>query len=195
VLPEGLGKFKNSPHRVSNSRPSGLYHSALFITYWYIQLQVSKANPTNSPTYLSDLCSFLLGSHVIPVSRKVFSFWMLCSHTLTVPVLSDKLSDIQFCNSLSCHLLKFHMAQGWIASLYTPPLQSIPPLIINLRAALVQTLPYAQCNSNKSCQDLSITCNDIERSELVILNIRYIVAGVLCIVQGETVECFKIVQG
>jgi hypothetical protein len=25
VRPEGLGKFKKSPHRVSNSRPSGLY--------------------------------------------------------------------------------------------------------------------------------------------------------------------------
>jgi hypothetical protein len=24
VLPEGLGKFKNSPHRVSNPSPSGL---------------------------------------------------------------------------------------------------------------------------------------------------------------------------
>jgi hypothetical protein len=25
VRPEGLSKFKNSPHRVSNPRPSGLY--------------------------------------------------------------------------------------------------------------------------------------------------------------------------
>jgi hypothetical protein len=32
VRPEGLGKFKNSPHRVSNSRPSGLYHRALTTT-------------------------------------------------------------------------------------------------------------------------------------------------------------------
>jgi hypothetical protein len=29
---EGLGKFKNSPHRVSNQRPSGLWHSALTTT-------------------------------------------------------------------------------------------------------------------------------------------------------------------
>jgi hypothetical protein len=29
VRPEGLGKFKNSPHRVSNPLPSGLQHSAL----------------------------------------------------------------------------------------------------------------------------------------------------------------------
>jgi hypothetical protein len=27
VRPEGLGKFKNSPHRESNPRPSGLQHS------------------------------------------------------------------------------------------------------------------------------------------------------------------------
>jgi hypothetical protein len=32
VRPEGLGKFKNSPHRESNPRPSGLYHSALTTT-------------------------------------------------------------------------------------------------------------------------------------------------------------------
>jgi hypothetical protein len=32
VRPEGLGKFKNSPHRVSNPRPSGLLHSALTTT-------------------------------------------------------------------------------------------------------------------------------------------------------------------
>jgi hypothetical protein len=25
VRPEGLGKYKNSPHRVSNPRPTGLY--------------------------------------------------------------------------------------------------------------------------------------------------------------------------
>jgi hypothetical protein len=29
---EGLGKFKNSPHGVSNPRPSGLQHSALTTT-------------------------------------------------------------------------------------------------------------------------------------------------------------------
>jgi hypothetical protein len=29
VRPEGLGKLKKSPHRVSNPRPSGLQHSAL----------------------------------------------------------------------------------------------------------------------------------------------------------------------
>jgi succinate-acetate transporter protein len=29
VRPEGLGKFKNLPHQVSNPRPSGLKHSAL----------------------------------------------------------------------------------------------------------------------------------------------------------------------
>jgi hypothetical protein len=29
VRPEGLGEFKNSPHRVSNPRPSGLQHSAV----------------------------------------------------------------------------------------------------------------------------------------------------------------------
>jgi hypothetical protein len=29
VRPEGLGKSKNSPHRESNPRPSGLEHSAL----------------------------------------------------------------------------------------------------------------------------------------------------------------------
>jgi hypothetical protein len=28
VRPEGLGKFKNLPHRISNLRPSDLYHSA-----------------------------------------------------------------------------------------------------------------------------------------------------------------------
>jgi hypothetical protein len=32
VRPEGLGKFKNSPHRVSNQRPSSLKHSALTTT-------------------------------------------------------------------------------------------------------------------------------------------------------------------
>jgi hypothetical protein len=32
VRPEELGKFKNSPHRVSNPRPSGLQHSALTTT-------------------------------------------------------------------------------------------------------------------------------------------------------------------
>jgi hypothetical protein len=32
VRPEGLGKFKNSLHQVSNPRPSGLKHSALAIT-------------------------------------------------------------------------------------------------------------------------------------------------------------------
>jgi hypothetical protein len=32
VRPEGLGKFKNSPHRESNPRPSGLQHSALTTT-------------------------------------------------------------------------------------------------------------------------------------------------------------------
>jgi hypothetical protein len=32
VQPEGLGKFKKSPHRVSNPRPSGLQHSALTST-------------------------------------------------------------------------------------------------------------------------------------------------------------------
>jgi hypothetical protein len=29
VRPEGLGKFKKSPHRLSNPRPSGLWHSDL----------------------------------------------------------------------------------------------------------------------------------------------------------------------
>jgi hypothetical protein len=32
VRPEGLGKFKKSPHRVSNPPPSGLQHSALITT-------------------------------------------------------------------------------------------------------------------------------------------------------------------
>jgi hypothetical protein len=32
VRPEGLGKFKNSPHRESNPRPSGLWHSSLTTT-------------------------------------------------------------------------------------------------------------------------------------------------------------------
>jgi hypothetical protein len=32
VQPDGLGKFKNSPHRESNPRPSGLWHSALTTT-------------------------------------------------------------------------------------------------------------------------------------------------------------------
>jgi hypothetical protein len=32
VSPEGLGKFKNSPHRVTNLRPSVLSHSALTTT-------------------------------------------------------------------------------------------------------------------------------------------------------------------
>jgi hypothetical protein len=32
MRPEGLGKFKNSPYRVLNSRPFGLQHSALTIT-------------------------------------------------------------------------------------------------------------------------------------------------------------------
>jgi hypothetical protein len=32
VRPERLGKFKNSPHRVLNPRPSGLQHSVLTIT-------------------------------------------------------------------------------------------------------------------------------------------------------------------
>jgi hypothetical protein len=32
VLPEGLGKFKNSPHRESTPLPSGLYHGALTTT-------------------------------------------------------------------------------------------------------------------------------------------------------------------
>jgi hypothetical protein len=32
VRAEGFGKFKNSPHRVSNPRPSGLEHSALITT-------------------------------------------------------------------------------------------------------------------------------------------------------------------
>jgi hypothetical protein len=31
VRPEGLGKFKISPHRVSNPRPSGLQSSALVL--------------------------------------------------------------------------------------------------------------------------------------------------------------------
>jgi hypothetical protein len=32
VRPEGLGQFKNSPHRVLNPLPSGLQHSALTTT-------------------------------------------------------------------------------------------------------------------------------------------------------------------
>jgi hypothetical protein len=46
MRPEGSGKFKNSPHRVSNSRPSGLKHSALTTTL----------HPTNDNriTYKSD---------------------------------------------------------------------------------------------------------------------------------------------
>jgi hypothetical protein len=32
MRPEGLGKFKNSPHWVSNLRPSGLKRNALTIT-------------------------------------------------------------------------------------------------------------------------------------------------------------------
>jgi hypothetical protein len=52
VRPERLGKFKNSPNRESNPRPSGLEHSALtttlprapsFISYSLISRFVSPA--------------------------------------------------------------------------------------------------------------------------------------------------------
>jgi hypothetical protein len=33
---EGLGKFENSPHRVSNPLPSGLWHSALTTTPHFV---------------------------------------------------------------------------------------------------------------------------------------------------------------
>jgi hypothetical protein len=36
VLPEGLGQFKNPPHRDLNPRPSGLQHSALLIIFIYL---------------------------------------------------------------------------------------------------------------------------------------------------------------
>jgi hypothetical protein len=32
MQPEGLGRFRNSPHRVSTTGPSGLQHSALTTT-------------------------------------------------------------------------------------------------------------------------------------------------------------------
>jgi hypothetical protein len=35
VRPKGLGKLKNSPRRVLNPRPSGLYHSTLTIMLWH----------------------------------------------------------------------------------------------------------------------------------------------------------------
>jgi hypothetical protein len=47
VRPEGLGKFKNSPHRVSNSRPSGLYNSALTTTQRISGIQITY--PSNLP--------------------------------------------------------------------------------------------------------------------------------------------------
>jgi hypothetical protein len=40
VRQEWLGKFKNSPHRESNPRPSGLYHSALTTTIPCAPLQI-----------------------------------------------------------------------------------------------------------------------------------------------------------
>jgi hypothetical protein len=44
VWPEGLGKFKNSPHQVSNPLPSGLYHSALTTTLPRTQAKVISSH-------------------------------------------------------------------------------------------------------------------------------------------------------
>jgi hypothetical protein len=44
VRPEGLGKFNNLPHRVSNQRPSGLWHSALTTTLPCANVLVQMAN-------------------------------------------------------------------------------------------------------------------------------------------------------
>jgi hypothetical protein len=52
VRPEGLGKFKNPPHRDLNPRPSGLQHSALTTTlsvteYFMLNLNTSVAQSTS----------------------------------------------------------------------------------------------------------------------------------------------------
>jgi hypothetical protein len=58
VRPEGLGKFKNSPHRVSNPHPSGLWHSALTTTLvFFYQLQrLSTVKGTSVSVQVCSLC-------------------------------------------------------------------------------------------------------------------------------------------
>jgi hypothetical protein len=67
-------------------------------------------------------------------------------------------------------------SSGSIISLYTPPVQPIPPVITNLSEALMQILPYASRNNDKACQFLSVSNNDIESSKLVTLHRGYIVS-------------------
>jgi hypothetical protein len=66
VQPEGLGKFKNSPHRVSNPRPSGLKHNALTTTLprapytWGFTVQMSNIYSRVHTLYLRPLS---VGAH------------------------------------------------------------------------------------------------------------------------------------
>jgi hypothetical protein len=48
VRPEGLGKFKNSSHRESNPRPSGLY---ILYIYIYKALQQISAKQNETPRH------------------------------------------------------------------------------------------------------------------------------------------------
>jgi hypothetical protein len=65
VWPKGLGKFKNSPHRVWNPRPSGLQYSA---HYWVGRfLNKYKVHITNAELTLKTGSSFsmrIFGIHL-----------------------------------------------------------------------------------------------------------------------------------
>jgi hypothetical protein len=70
VRSEGLGKFKNSPHRVSNQQPSGLYHSGLTTTLPCAPVVVVII------MVMTMLCSV---QYTARVCLKTFNFWFKCS--------------------------------------------------------------------------------------------------------------------
>jgi hypothetical protein len=94
VQPEKLGKFKNSPHRVSNPRSFGLYHSALTTTLArYIQY-IGPCFSLNAPSeFLSFFKLLVLGhfrrtnehSPILTESSYVFrSLHCKCAGNITI---------------------------------------------------------------------------------------------------------------
>jgi hypothetical protein len=64
VRPEGLGKFKNSPHRESNPRPSGLY-------FIHIYIQIVKF-PLMFDVYDLNISGLVLVEHHTSILKVIF---------------------------------------------------------------------------------------------------------------------------
>jgi hypothetical protein len=84
VQPEGLGKLKNSPHQVSNPRPSGLLHSALTTT-----LPRAPVEKVGTQMYRVQQANFLLHTAIAILKRK-----LACRTLYFVVIILSAVTDI-----------------------------------------------------------------------------------------------------